>query len=73
MAFKVTRFYDIQCCDCGRWYSTDFLHGMEMSKDILEKQATNEGWGTLRGKGNLCPVCNRKLSLVDFINKYQRN
>ena len=72
MAFKVTRFYDIQCCDCGRWYSTDFLHGMETNKEVLEKKAAAEGWGTRRGKGNLCPVCNRQMTLAEFIRKYQQ-
>lgn len=71
MAFKVTRFYDIQCYDCGRWYSTDFLHGMETNKEILERRAEAEGWGTRRGKGNLCPVCNRKMSMFEFMSKYQ--
>ena len=72
MAFKITRFYDIQCCDCGRWYSTDFLHGMETNKEVLEKKAAAEGWGTRRGKGNLCPVCNRQMTLAEFIRKYQQ-
>lgn len=71
MAYKITRFYDIQCCDCGRWYSTDFRHGMEMNKELLESRAEKEGWSTLRGKGNLCPVCNHKMSLREFMNNYQ--
>lgn len=71
MAFKITRFYDIQCCDCGRWYSTDFLHGMETNKEILERRAKAEGWGTRREKGNLCPVCNRKMDMLEFMSKYQ--
>lgn len=68
--YRVSRFYDLQCCDCGRWYSTDFLHGMEMSKEALEKKATLEGWGYKKGKGNLCPVCNRKMGLQEFMLRY---
>lgn len=41
------------------------------NKEILEKKANNEGWGTLRGKGNLCPVCNHKMTLQEFIQNYQ--
>lgn len=69
--FKVARFYDLQCCDCGRWYSTDFEHGMLTSKEALIKRAEAEGWGLRRGKGNLCPVCNHKMSLFEFMRNYQ--
>lgn len=68
--YRVARFYDIQCCECGRWYSTDFLHGMETNKEVLEKRAALEGWGYKQRKGNLCPVCNRKMPLADFMKKY---
>lgn len=68
--YKVTRFYDIQCCECGRWYSTDFLHGMETNKEVLEKRAALEGWGYKQKKGNLCPVCNRKMTLAEFMKNY---
>ena len=68
--YRVTRFYDIQCCECGRWYSTDFLHGMETNKEVLEKRAALEGWGYKQRKGNICPVCNRKMTLAEFMKKY---
>lgn len=68
--YRVTRFYDIQCCECGRWYSTDFLHGMETNKEVLEKRAALEGWGYKQRKGNTCPVCNRKMTLAEFMKKY---
>ena len=58
MALKITRFYDIQCCKCGRWYSTDFGHGMEMNKEIIGKRAEASGWNYKKGVGNICPICN---------------
>lgn len=68
---KVIRYYDIQCDDCGRFRSTDYCAGMETNLDRIKVLAEREGWTSVRGKGNRCPVCSRKMSMVEFIRKYQ--
>ena len=67
---KIDRFYDIQCSDCGRWRSTDYQKGMEQDKERIAKLSSLEGWGYKNRKGNLCPVCNHKMTLADFCRQY---
>lgn len=68
---KVLRYYDIQCDNCGRFRSTDYCAGMETNLNRVKVLAEREGWTSVRGNGNLCPVCSGKLTVLEFIRKYQ--
>ncbi len=68
---KVLRYYDIQCDDCGRFRSTDYCAGMETNLDRIKVLAEKEGWTFIKGNGNMCPVCSRKMSMIEFIRRYQ--
>lgn len=67
MRLKVSHYFDITCCICGRSRSSDYAFGMTESVARLRKQAKVEGWKADTETGQpICPECaEKKLRYTD--------
>lgn len=60
---KVESYYDLGCCKCGFYWSTDFFRGMYTDKKLLIADAKKAGWKEDKDtKRPICPNCAKKVN-----------